>query len=148
MLLILDRQHRILVSNKFTQKWVKRTAEEIRGKHRYKLIHNREETVNEKRVKLSQVVYHERSKFACEYDFGDDWMHEILVEKILQPEPGKRYPLCLAGRRSAPPLVLEIRFRKWMPGSTPGIPGIRAPIDPDIKEAAPIVIGEFPPMSS
>ncbi|MCL5962566.1 MAG: plasmid pRiA4b ORF-3 family protein [Chloroflexi bacterium] len=62
-----------------------------------------EKTVNEKRVRLPQVIHHERSKFAYEYDFGDGWMHEILVEKILEPEPGKQYPLCLAGRRSAPP---------------------------------------------
>jgi len=35
------------------------------------------------------------------YDFGDDWMHEILVEEIL---PAKtRVPKCLAGEGFAPP---------------------------------------------
>jgi hypothetical protein len=38
-----------------------------------------------------------------EYDFGDGWEHEILVEKILQSEPGVRYPVCLAGKRACPP---------------------------------------------
>lgn len=29
--------------------------------------------------------------------------HDIRVEKILEPQPGKRYPTCTAGARSAPP---------------------------------------------
>ncbi len=37
------------------------------------------------------------------YDFGDNWRHEIVVEKRLKD--GKRYstPLCLDGARSRPP---------------------------------------------
>lgn len=38
-----------------------------------------------------------------EYDFGDSWLHKIKVEKILPAEKGKRYPVCLAGKRACPP---------------------------------------------
>ncbi len=37
------------------------------------------------------------------YDFGDDWRHDIVVEKIVPAEPGVAYPRCTGGRRDAPP---------------------------------------------
>ena len=58
---------------------------------------------DDSKVKLSQIVQREKQKFTYEYDFGDDWLHEILVEKILPPEPGVHYPLCLKGKRACPP---------------------------------------------
>ena len=58
---------------------------------------------SEQRLRLRQAAPDERAKFRYEYDFGDDWQHEILVEKIAPPEPGRRYPICLAGKRACPP---------------------------------------------
>ena len=55
-----------------------------------------------KRMKLNQVAPMEKDRFTYEYDFGDNWSHQILVEKIL-PAIGLRYPLCLAGKRACPP---------------------------------------------
>jgi hypothetical protein len=52
---------------------------------------------------LGEVVRREKSKFIYEYDFGDSWQHVLLVEKILPPEQGVRYPHCLAGRGACPP---------------------------------------------
>jgi hypothetical protein len=37
------------------------------------------------------------------YDFGDDWEHGIVVEKILASEPGGVYPTCIAGKSACPP---------------------------------------------
>jgi len=37
------------------------------------------------------------------YDFGDNWEHLIALEKILQKEPGIRYPRCIKGKRACPP---------------------------------------------
>jgi hypothetical protein len=37
------------------------------------------------------------------YDFGDDWDHEILIEKAAVAESGARYPRCLAGQAACPP---------------------------------------------
>jgi len=58
---------------------------------------------NEKKVKLSEVTPGVKKTFTYEYDFGDSWLHDILVEKLLEPEPGVRYPLCLQGERAGPP---------------------------------------------
>jgi hypothetical protein len=56
-----------------------------------------------RRLRLSQLVPASRLIFRYEYDFGDGWNHEILVEKILDEEPGKSYPVCLEGKRACPP---------------------------------------------
>ena len=38
-----------------------------------------------------------------EYDFGDDWRHEIVLETVGRREAGTRYPRCLGGARACPP---------------------------------------------
>lgn len=37
------------------------------------------------------------------YDFGNNWQHEILLEKIEPKAPRQKYPTCLAGQRACPP---------------------------------------------
>ena len=44
-----------------------------------------------------------RFAFKYEYDFGDDWQHEVLYEGSPPLEKGKKYPLCLEGERACPP---------------------------------------------
>ena len=58
---------------------------------------------DEQGVTLRQVAPREGSKFRYEYDFGDSWLHQVLLEKILPPEPGQVYPVCIKGRRARPP---------------------------------------------
>jgi prevent-host-death family protein len=58
--------------------------------------------VNEAKVKLEDILG-EKSKFLYTYDFGDDWQHEIVVEKVLPIDPQVRYPICLKGKRACPP---------------------------------------------
>jgi hypothetical protein len=41
--------------------------------------------------------------FFYEYDFGDSWMHELRVERIVRANARMRYPRCVAGARLAPP---------------------------------------------
>jgi hypothetical protein len=36
-------------------------------------------------------------------DFGDNWEHEVLIEKNLGGDSGRDRPLCIAGRRHRPP---------------------------------------------
>lgn len=37
------------------------------------------------------------------YDFGDNWCHQVVLEKIMPKEPGKSYPACVSGARACPP---------------------------------------------
>ena len=61
------------------------------------------EMKDERRVKLDQVAPGEGFKFRYEYDFGDSWLHNLLVEKVLEPEPGQQVPVCIKGKRACPP---------------------------------------------
>jgi hypothetical protein len=62
-----------------------------------------EETKDESRIKLNRILTIVKSKFIYEYDFGDGWDHQIVLEKILAVEPGTKYPCCLKGQRNCPP---------------------------------------------
>jgi pRiA4b ORF-3-like protein/uncharacterized protein DUF6933 len=56
-------------------------------------------------TKISEILPKsgERSQFVYEYDFGDDWQHEVLFEGCLRAKKGDRYPLCVEGERACPP---------------------------------------------
>ncbi|MEI6633896.1 MAG: plasmid pRiA4b ORF-3 family protein [Chlamydiota bacterium] len=58
---------------------------------------------NEETVFLSRVVTRAKQKFVYEYDFGDSWEHEVMVEKMLPIDLQAKYPACLAGARACPP---------------------------------------------
>ncbi len=58
--------------------------------------------LNEDLVRLNQVGG-VKTKFSYEYDFGDGWEHQIVVEKVLPPVEGQQYPICVKGKRACPP---------------------------------------------
>ncbi|MGH7846615.1 MAG: plasmid pRiA4b ORF-3 family protein [Candidatus Binatia bacterium] len=58
---------------------------------------------DDSKTQLGRVLTQPKQKLIYEYDFGDGWEHEILLEKVLQADPGVRYPRCLGGARACPP---------------------------------------------
>lgn len=58
---------------------------------------------NPEQVFLSSFEFQLRERFIYEYDFGDDWIHEIRVEDVLEIDPKKTYPICIGGKNAAPP---------------------------------------------
>jgi hypothetical protein len=58
---------------------------------------------DERKVRLDRALSRPMQKIVYEYDFGDGWYHEILLEEILEPQAGARYPVCIAGKRACPP---------------------------------------------
>jgi hypothetical protein len=53
---------------------------------------------------LNALVKAEVSRFRYIYDFGDDWEHDILIEKAPPKVPGvTAFPACVAGARHCPP---------------------------------------------
>lgn len=91
-------------------------------------------------VPLETIVRREKDKFLYEYDFGDSWEHELLVEKRLPLAEGKRYPVCLAGKRACPP---EDCGSIW--GYASFLETIRDPEHPEHDEMLEWVGSEFDP---
>jgi hypothetical protein len=89
---------------------------------------------------LEALVPREKSTFLYEYDFGDSWDHELLVEKRLPREAGKRYPVCLTGKRACPP---EDCGGIW--GYASLLEAIRDPEHPEHEEMLEWVGGAFDP---
>ena len=44
----------------------------------------------------------EKDQARYTYDFGDDWQHKIVLEKIIAPAEGTTYPICTAAKNDAP----------------------------------------------
>ena len=62
-----------------------------------------EPVADERRARLGQLLSSEGFRFTYVYDFGDNWEHELLIEKILRPESGVHYPVCVRGKRACSP---------------------------------------------
>lgn len=91
-------------------------------------------------VTLNDIIPGEKFRFRYEYDFGDSWLHNLLVEKILAPEPGQHYPVCIKGKRACPP---EDVGGIW--GYADFLEAIRTPDHPEHEDMLEWVGGEFDP---
>jgi hypothetical protein len=58
---------------------------------------------NPEKVPLSFFSFRTRERFLYEYDFGDEWLHEVRIEKRLPLDPKLTYPVCIDGKHAAPP---------------------------------------------
>ncbi len=61
------------------------------------------ESVDYTKVKISDLLTKEGDRILYVYDFGDDWEHDILLEKILPADSSAQYPVCTAGKNNCPP---------------------------------------------
>jgi hypothetical protein len=57
---------------------------------------------DEKKFRLCDLLHAPKDWLIYEYDFGDSWQHEVLVEKLLPGTTAKTVS-CLAGARAGPP---------------------------------------------
>jgi len=57
--------------------------------------------MNAMKTKLDKIFTTEKQAFTYIYDFGDDWIHQIVLEKILSDEI--KHPVCLVGKGACPP---------------------------------------------
>jgi hypothetical protein len=62
-----------------------------------------EDTLDEAEYTLADLALRARKKFIYDYDFGDGWNHELLVEKLLPPDTAFKHPVCIAGGMACPP---------------------------------------------
>ena len=52
---------------------------------------------------LGELYFRLNERFLYEYDFGDQWEHEVRVEKFLPLEARRKYPVCIGGQGAGPP---------------------------------------------
>lgn len=57
---------------------------------------------DERKVQLADLVGLGNT-IAYEYDFGEGWVHQVKIEKLLPFDERLRYPLCIGGARACPP---------------------------------------------
>ena len=58
--------------------------------------------IDEKDVTVLQALREER-RFVFEYDFGDGWEHDVVVEELTWSYFGLKFGVCLDGQNACPP---------------------------------------------
>ena len=56
-----------------------------------------------RRVRLTDFRLHPGERFSYFYNFIDDWECEVRLEEVRPLELGRTYPVCIGGKRAAPP---------------------------------------------
>lgn len=54
-------------------------------------------------IRLIDILNKENEMIQYTYDLGDNWIHEITLEKKLKPSINDFYPFCTDGERNCPP---------------------------------------------
>jgi hypothetical protein len=57
---------------------------------------------DENRTKLGELIWTVGARLLYEYDFGDGWQHELVLEEVLLGD-GSFQQMCVAGERHCPP---------------------------------------------
>jgi hypothetical protein len=58
---------------------------------------------DEATVELRHLTRRRIKRIVYEYDFGDDWLHDIVIEKTAEAEKDAPDAACLGGKRACPP---------------------------------------------
>ena len=64
---------------------------------------NEMDNVDYEELKISDLLTSEKEIIIYEYDFGDGWEHDIILEKVLPVDVKIKYPICLTGKMNCPP---------------------------------------------
>lgn len=93
---------------------------------------------DESKFRLSQLLRLEKEKLLYNYDYGDGWEHEVLLEKILPFAHDMTLPLCIKGKRACPPEDIG-----GIPGYAMFLEAINDPSHPEHEEMREWVGGDF-----
>jgi hypothetical protein len=64
---------------------------------------NELDLIDESKTQLAKVLKAEGESMIYVYDFGDDWRHEVVLEKITLVNDVVKTPICFNGARRCPP---------------------------------------------
>ncbi len=99
------------------------------------------ETGDERKVKLAQALHAPGDAMLYTYDMGDNWEHEVLLERVLSPgEEQGQVPRVTEGKRAGPP---EDVGGVW--GYDDFLQAIRDPENPEHEEYLDWVGEDFDP---
>jgi hypothetical protein len=107
---------RILVPREITLRNLHRTLQTVMGwtnSHLHQFLLPRQKhadprhvvgtkVANENRTELGELIWTVGARLLYEYDFGDGWHHELLLEEVLLGDESF-HQICVAGKRSCPP---------------------------------------------
>jgi hypothetical protein len=58
--------------------------------------------IDEQSVTVLQAL-RELQPFTFDYDFGDGWEHEVVIEELIHSDTGLKFAVCLDGEQACPP---------------------------------------------
>ena len=61
------------------------------------------EILDERKYRLSHLMKKEKDSLIYEYDFGDGWVHKIILEKVLPFDTETVLPFCIKAKGACPP---------------------------------------------
>ena len=61
------------------------------------------DTISERRIHVGALLQRPKDRLVYEYDFGDSWEHDVVVEAVTDSQPKTRYPRVTGGKRACPP---------------------------------------------
>jgi hypothetical protein len=76
-----------------------RTANALYGMH---VEEWDDDEIDEKTVSVLQVFRDER-RFIFDYDFGDNWHHEVIIENLTWSHHALKFAVCIDGQNACPP---------------------------------------------
>ncbi len=96
--------------------------------------------VSENKTTVDQLLRRPKDRLIYEYDFGDSWVHDVVLEAILPPGGDGRYPIVEAGRRACPPEDIG-----GIHGYAHFLEGLANPKHPEHQEIMEWIGGSFDP---
>jgi hypothetical protein len=107
---------RILVPRDITLQHLHRTLQRVMGwtnSHLHQFVVQRQrisdprsrvvtKVANENRTRLGELIWTAGASLLYEYDFGDGWQHELLLEEVLTGDESFQQ-ICVAGKQCCPP---------------------------------------------
>ena len=58
---------------------------------------------SERGTRIEDLLERPKDRLLYEYDFGDSWEHDVVLEEVAEAQAALRYPRVVAGKRACPP---------------------------------------------
>jgi len=89
---------------------------------------------------LSDLLQAERDQCLYEYDFGDSWMHQLVLERIIEEPASLEKRCCLEGNGACPP-----EDSGGVPSYEEWLKALKDPGHPDHEEAVKWLGSDYDP---